>query len=108
MRDNDVAILGLKYSDTQIAQTTSLLLNSHYPISPNWRINPKLRIDYRENSTDDSTELALVPLFQMDYRWKNRSSFELVVGGEWAKIDTPSGEKEDINYFFYGGYRLDF
>lgn len=108
VKDGDIAILGLKYADTQIEQTTSLSMNTRYPINSAWRVNPRVRIDYSTNSLLNSTGWTLAPSFQMDYNWDTRYSFEFDIGGEWVQTDSSLGRDESLNYFFFGGYRIDF
>jgi len=83
-------------------------MNTRYPITSAWRLNPRFRVDYSVNSIEDRTEWTLAPSFQMDYNWDNRYSVEFDIGGEWLQSDSPLGRDESLTYFFFGGYRVDF
>lgn len=106
-KEGDISILGLRYSDTDTANTISLSLNSRYPFTKNLRLNPRLRIDLRDNETDDSTQWTVAPSLRMDYRWRRRLRFEADIGGEWSTRDIPDTEDTKA-YFFSLGYRYDF
>jgi plasmid maintenance system killer protein len=108
IKDGDIAIIGLRYSDTDRSNLYSVNLNTRYPITPNLRINPRAVLDYRTNKDDDGEQWKFRPLVRLEYRWKRRYQFEIEAGGEW------SSEKSDVTvddrrgYFFTVGYRINF
>jgi len=108
IKSGDISILGLRYSDTQSANTTTLSINTRYPITTNFRVNPRARVDYRVNSRDNSTQWIYSPEFRTDYRWRKNHHFEAELGGEWSNRDLPTGTDKTSSYFFTFGYRLDF
>jgi hypothetical protein len=110
IKEGDIAIIGLRYSDTSTSKTTSLNLNTRYPLRREWKINPRLRIDYRENTRNNNEQLKFRPSFRMDYRWRRRLRFELEGGAEWAtdKIFQTNEEEKTRGYFWTVGYRIDF
>ena len=84
LKEGDVTILGVRYSDTSTTNTTSLLVNSRYPVNSAWRVNPRVRLDYRENLTDESTQWTAAPSLLLDYRWHRKYRLEFEAGGEWS------------------------
>ncbi len=108
IKAGDIAILGLRYADTSTSKTTSLSLNTRYPFTRDWRINPRLRVDYRKNSTDDSTQWIGAPSLRMDYRWRRRYRFEAEGGGEWSSRELTTDSQHTSSWFFSLGYRADF
>lgn len=108
LKPGDITVAGFRYSDTSTTNTTSISLNTRYPISKEWRLNPRLRLDYKERAADNSTEWILVPTFRMDYRLKRRYYFEFEIGGELSKLSTPDTSDTTTTYYLNAGYRVDF
>ncbi len=103
----DVGILQLRYADTGDANTTSFLVNTRYPVTRQFRVNPRIRVNYRRNSDDDSTQWIIAPRLRLDYRVLRRYRFEIEGGGEWSREDLPDTE-DTLAYYFNAGYRYDF
>lgn len=108
IKQGDIAILGLRYSDTSSSNTTSVLVNTRYPINSVWRVNPKVRIDYRENHSDGSQQWTAAPSLRTEYIWKRRYRFEAEVGGEISDRILTSSTDRTTAYFINLGYRIDF
>lgn len=106
-KDGDINVLGLRYADTSSSDTTTLTLDTRYPIG-DWRINPRLRVDYRQNTNSDSTQWIGSPSLRIDYRWRRRYRFEIEAGGEWSTEDLPNDTQDASAYYFSLGYRADF
>jgi tetratricopeptide (TPR) repeat protein len=110
IKSGDIAIGGLRYSNLDAADIYSVSLNTRYPVNSKWRINPRVRVDYRENNRDDSTQWIGVPSIRMDYRLSRRYRFELEGGGEWSSRKLPDlpNDEDTSSYFISAGYRIDF
>jgi TolA-binding protein len=110
LKSGDIAIGGLRYSNLDTADIYSFSLNTRYPVNSKWRINPRVRVDYRENSRDESTQWIGVPSIRMDYRLSRRYRFELEGGGEWSSRKLPDlpNDEDTSSYFISAGYRIDF
>jgi len=108
IKTGDIAILGVRYSDASTTKTTSLSLNTRYPFSRDLRVNPRFRVDYRKNATDDSTQFIYRPSLRLTYRVKRRFQLEAEAGGEWSDREIVNGSERDRSYFIIVGYRLDF
>ena len=83
-------------------------MDTRYPIQTVWRINPKFRVDYRDNSNNDSTQWIAAPSLRIDYRWRKRYRFEIEGGGEWSTQDLSTETQDSSSWFFSLGYRADF
>ena len=108
IREGDIAIIGLRYSDTASSDTLALNLNTRYPLSPELRLNPKMLIDYRDNQTSSGYRWRIRPALRVEYRWKRRVHFDFEGGGEWANESNAGQIYHTSNFFFTLGYRLDF
>lgn len=110
IKAGDIAIGGLRYSRLDTADIYSVSLNTRYPVNSVWRVNPRLRVDYRENERDESTQWVAVPSLRMDYRLSRRYRFEVEGGGEWSTRKLPDlpDDEDTSSYFINLGYRIDF
>ena len=105
--EHDTNILGIRYHDTELSNTTSLIANTRYPISRNWRINPRLQFDIRK-FTDGRSQNKLRAIFKTDYRYLNKARFDFEVGYDATSADSNSPSLGSNNLFFMLGYRWDF
>jgi tetratricopeptide (TPR) repeat protein len=108
IKAGDIAILGVRYANADTTRTTSLSLNTRYPFSRKLRVNPRLRVDYRNNTTDDTDQFIYRPSLRLTYRAKGRLQLEAEAGGEWSDREIVDGSEKDRSYFAIIGYRMDF
>ncbi|HHJ13764.1 MAG TPA: outer membrane protein assembly factor BamD [Gammaproteobacteria bacterium] len=104
----DVSVFGLRYTDATTSDTASLSLNSRFPFRNVWRFNPRFRLDYRDNSSNDSTQWIAAPSMRIEYRWRKRYRFEGEVGAEWSTQKLPNDTEDTSAWFMNIGYRADF
>jgi tetratricopeptide (TPR) repeat protein len=107
-KTGDTSILGTRYSDTSTAKIYTVSLDSRYPVIRAWRINPRMRLNYRENDNDDSSQWTALPSLRMDYRWRKRYRFEIEGGKEWTTRDFTDRSEDSSSYYLSMGYRADF
>ncbi|MEN8256787.1 MAG: hypothetical protein ABFS09_02890 [Thermodesulfobacteriota bacterium] len=109
LKEGDIAIVGFNYTDASTHETYSASLNTRYPFNRSWRINPRVRVDWRENKTDGVEQFKIRPLLKIDYSLrKPRARFELEIGGEWVDNKLPTETEKTSGYFATVGYRFDF
>jgi len=108
LKPGDITVAGVRYSDTTNVNTSTLSLNTRYPITKFWRINPRVRIDYKDRVSNNSTEWILVPSLRMDYLLQRKYYFEVEVGGEYSELDGPGLSDTTSTYYLTAGYRIDF
>lgn len=87
IKEGDVSIVGVSYYDAKNSKTSSLTLNTRYPVTNNWRVNPRMRIDYR-TSSNGGNNVAYKPQLLTDYRLGKELTFELEGGVEWDELST--------------------
>lgn len=107
-RPGDTTLVSVRYSDLNASDIISLNLNSRFPLTPEWRINPRLRLDHRNNHNDNSTQWSFFPSLRMDYRWHRRYRFEVEAGGELTTRKLTTTTDNTQAYFVNLGYRIDF
>jgi hypothetical protein len=108
LMEQDTTIFGLGYVDGDTASTTTLTVDSRYPVTRGMRINPRLRFSQRDIERTDSTQWIAAPSLRMLYRFARRYEIELELGGEWSSQKTDTETIDYNNYFIYAGYRADF
>lgn len=108
----DTNIFSVRYFDGNRNKRTTFSLDSRYPITPNLRVNPRLRVDYQDTVETGTNEWRFRPSIRLDYRWRRRVHLELELRGEWTTRDfnTALGEETETTegYSVSLGYRLDF
>ena len=109
IREGDISILGLRYSEGGSSESTAVFLDTRYPLTQNLRLNPKLLVSRRGIDEGDATELLVRPGLRVLYRMARRVQFEVEAGGEFGSHDNGGGETNDSSgYYFYMGYSADF
>jgi tetratricopeptide (TPR) repeat protein len=103
----DTGVLGLRYFDTRLSNTYSLIANTRIPVSRNWRINPRLQFDIRKSS-DGRQQNKIRALIRTDYRYLNKARFDFEVGYDDTSEDMNGTSLGTNNLFVTVGYRWDF
>jgi hypothetical protein len=106
--EGDVSILGLRYADGATAQTSTVFLDTRYPLTERLRINPRLALSLRQVSADDSEQWLARPALRLFYRMARHWQLELDVGGEWGSRDSAAESTDTSAWYMYMGYRTDF
>lgn len=104
---NDITLAGLRFSDSDTGNSTTLSLSSRLPVAPGWRLYPKLSFDWRDNSNGSSRQSTRSSL-SIDYRaWK---SLLLQIEVNYDQSETSNGSLSDEQsiYYLYAGYIYDF
>jgi tetratricopeptide (TPR) repeat protein len=107
IKEGDITIVGLRFIDATASETTSLSLNTRYPVTPDFRVNPRFRVDYRKNS-DDTEQFIYRPSARLTYSIKRRFRLEAELGGEWSDREIVAGSTKSNSWFLNLGYRADF
>lgn len=108
LKPNDLLISTFRYSATDNYDTISLIFNNRYPVKKNFRLNPSIRIDLREN-TNGTDQWTVAPVLRTTYIWERKTTLELELGGEYTEQELVTGGKDEIELLFlYAGYRHDF
>ena len=108
IKDADTAILGLRYSDTSTADTISLNVNTRYPVNREFRINPRLRLDFSKIHRNNAERITVRPSLRADYYWKKRVRAEFEGGMDLTHEQTANQNNDSSDYFLHMGYRYEF
>jgi len=112
----DSSIVGVRLGDTDRGTLSSLNFNLRFPLTRNWRLNPRLRFDRRSNINTDGNPTTdqdvIAYALRVDYRLKRNLNFEFDIGQEQTDTrdtsgaNTADGERRAL--FLSLGYRYDF
>ena len=98
----------MRYADSKYRDTYSLTLNSRYPLYDNFLLNPRMRVDYRENKVETGDQLRLLPGLRLEYRLVR--SWRLEFDGEYRYADKelPGVADGKDGYAISLGFRKEF
>ncbi|PKG99126.1 tol-pal system YbgF family protein [Paraglaciecola sp. MB-3u-78] len=106
--DTDTMILSWRYSDSTRSTTHTLNTNWRFNIKNQFRINPRLRLDYRKSKLNSDDRWMLRPLIRLDYRYERWLKFEMDLGYEWLNETFSEIDRTTTGYFVSIGYRAQF
>jgi hypothetical protein len=108
LKEADSAILSLRYFDGTTSKRTSVGIDMRYPITRNFRFNPRFRLDLRKSIRDDTDQTIYRPSVKLTYRMKRKIHFEMELAGEWSTRELTNGNEEETRGLFGTlGYRID-
>jgi hypothetical protein len=104
----DTASVGIRFADTDRFNAISMTLNARYPLSPKFRINPIVRVEYQDGD-DGSNQWTLLSELRILYRLSRVFDLVVNVGAEYVN---PRGREmfaeESVDYFVEVGYEAHF
>jgi tetratricopeptide (TPR) repeat protein len=106
--EGDVGIVGLRYAVSETTDVYSTTFDTRFPIGRGWRISPRLRVDYREIKTDQSTQWIYTPGLRVQYRMGRRARFELQTGKQFSTREMEKSDQDRESWFVNAGYQLFF
>jgi hypothetical protein len=109
VRDGDMYIAALRYSQLATSNLYVLDFNTRFPLTNDWRISPRLRLGYsRGRGGNDLTEYTVLPSLLVDYYWTKNLSFEAEVGVQWTNTTQLGVRSRDTELLATIGVRYDF
>jgi tetratricopeptide (TPR) repeat protein len=106
--EGDVGILGFRYAVSGTTDVYSTTIDTRFPIGRGWRISPRLRVDYREINTDQSTQWIYTPGLRVQYRIGRRARCELQTGKQFSTREMAKSDQDRESWFVNLGYQLFF
>lgn len=107
IKNRDLATLGFRYGDTATADIYTINLNTRYPITDAWRVNPRLTVDFYQGHEGRADQVKIKPSLRTDYRWNKKLQLEIEGGLEWSSTRTPDQREDDsFGYYITVGYRF--
>jgi tetratricopeptide (TPR) repeat protein len=106
--ERDVTIFGLRYAESTTSNIYTLNIDSRFSIGRSWRISPRLRVDYREITTDASEQWMYTPGLRLEYRRGRKLRLELMAGRQYSVRESDTLDQDRQSYFVSLGYQLFF
>ena len=106
LKEGDVGILGLRYAKSDSANVYTINLDARFPFGRSWRLNPRLRVDYREINSDQSTQWIYTPGLRLQYRIGRRGRVDFEAGKRFLSRDMADTSIDQESYFINLGYML--
>ncbi len=108
VKQGDIFVAGARYADRANSDIFTIDFNTRYPVTREFRLNPRLRFTYRENKFDDGNELAVLPSMRLNYDYTRTLSFEVEAGAKWSLREQGTIIDEENEFFVILGFRYDF
>jgi tetratricopeptide (TPR) repeat protein len=106
--EGDVGIVGLRYAVSETTDVYSTTFDTRFPVGRGWRISPRLRVDYREIKTDQSTQWIYTPALRVQYRMGRQLRFELQTGKQFSTREMETTDQDRESWFVNAGYQYFF
>ena len=108
VRDGDMYIAALRYSQMTTSNLYVLDFNTRFPTTPDLRISPRLRLGYMTGIGTALTEYTVLPSVLVDYQWTKNLSLEFEIGAQWTSTLQPGVKSQDTEIMATFGLRYDF
>lgn len=102
----DVSIFGVRYADSNNTEVWSANIDTRFPIGRAFRINPRIRVDWRQIKSDLSEEWIFMPGIRMQYRWGKRLRLSLEAGRQYANRSLAEDDLNRESNFVNFGYQF--
>lgn len=106
--EGDLYIAGLRLADRAVSDLYVLDLSMRYPLTQDFRVNPRLRLGYEVGKGTDLREITILPSVLFNYFWNKDLSLELEIGSKWTQREQASVRENETEFFFTAGFRYDF
>jgi hypothetical protein len=102
----DIWVLGLRYVDRQASDTYAVDMNVRYPITEDWRVNPRIRLAYETGPNIEDYQVQ--PSLLLNYAIAKNLNFEVEGGTKWQWTTQGTANAKEFEYYFTVGLRYDF
>ena len=106
--ENDSMAFGLRYAENDTSRLYLGDLSVRYPVNEDLRINPRLRLSFRDGKTSDTQQLLVMPSLGLRYRLSKHWNFEVEAGMRWENDWSPGGNDQNTELLLNAGYRYEF
>jgi tetratricopeptide (TPR) repeat protein len=107
-RPGDMYITGVRFADLAQSNLYVLDFSARYPLTPELRVNPRLRLGYRKGDSTDLKEFTVLPTVLLNYYWTKDLALELEIGTKWTLLQQLGVKDTTTDLFVTAGFRYDF
>lgn len=104
----DSSTVTLRHNVSETSRLSSSLLDGSYELSRQWHLAPTLKIDYRDDLADHTTQWTATPAVNVEYRLRKQTKIKFKASGEWRRTQDLADEEYHSSYVISLGYRTDF
>jgi hypothetical protein len=108
IKDGDMYIGSLRYSQQPTLKEYVLDFNTRYPLTNDWLLGPRLRLGYAVGTGSDLKQYTALPSLLIDYYWTRDLNFEFEVGAQWTSSDQSGIKTRDTELLATVGLRYSF
>lgn len=108
LSDDDYWGFGLRFLDGSNYQTYIADLSVRYPLSDKLRMNPRLRLAYRNAQASDIQQIMIMPSLGFKYSVTDHWKLESEAAVRWEDNKTASGHDQNAELLLTLGYRYEF
>jgi hypothetical protein len=108
VKDGDMYIAGLRYSQLLDSNMYVVDFNTRYPWTKELAFSPRLRLGYRVGRGLDLKEYTALPSLLVDYYWSRQLSFEAEIGWQQTWGEQTGIRENNADLFLTFGVRWDF
>ena len=108
LKEDDLSSLALRYANTDLRDTYTLIMNSRYPINDMWRINPRMQVDYRINNRLTGSQWRFRPGLRLECMLPKSWLFEVDAEYSYATEELPGSAEGSEGYSLSLGFRWEF
>ena len=103
-----IFIAGVRYADLALVEQTTVQLNARYPITRDFRLNTKLRLDQRKRKDGLGDEISARGSLALSYNLNRSTFFDVEIGGQYSDNSNPLVMTQERGLFGTLGIRQDF
>ena len=103
-----MSLFGLRYADSESTSVYTANLDTRFPVGSYFRINPRIRVDYRQIKSDASAQWIYTPGLRLQYRKDRWLRLELEAGMQISTRDMAVLTEDRQSYFVNLGYQFIF
>lgn len=106
--ENDYLGIGLRFLDGTSYRTYMADAGLRYPVNDDLRLNPRLRVAYREGKSTDQQQILVMPSLGARYKVADHWVLELEGAARFEDNWSPMGNSQNLELLVTAGYRYEF
>ena len=106
-KTGDFFVYSVAHTNDDSGSSNSFGITSRFPVHGAWRVGPRLTLDRRKLTVDNSTETQLLPSVLVDY-FKGRNLFQSEIGQQIGKRDATLQSQTTKRLYLSLSYRIGF
>jgi len=106
--DGDSGNAGVRFADTTTSDRYMLDFGYNYPLTHDWRVNPKMQLAYAGYKTESRQDYEFIPSLRTTYAARSDITLEMEIGGKLGLTNSSAGRELQNELLVLAGVRYDF